>query len=192
MFARIIRFSKLSYALADVSYWMLYLPSMTYPLPSTSLSKKALDKVESPAIRAVLNASGYNSNFPRAVVYGPRRLGGMAKRSLYTEQGVQKTTLLLRHLRGESVLANWITIGLEYYQLIAGISQHILEEVDLPLPHAEGGWITSLRLFLSECGAHLKLPEAWVPLMHREDACCIINFIPCLLYSPDAAAHEAP
>ncbi len=68
-FARIKKTIKITKRLTDISNWMLYLPSMIYLLPSTCLTKKDLDKVESPVTREILNASGYyNSNFPRVAV----------------------------------------------------------------------------------------------------------------------------
>jgi len=50
-------------------YHSMYLTSVGYPLPATTLSAKQLDDAESPTMNAFLPLMGYNRNMPRAVIF---------------------------------------------------------------------------------------------------------------------------
>jgi hypothetical protein len=81
----------------------IYLPSMGYSLSSTSFPRRALAKIQSSPIRALLPAMGFNRIMPLEVVFGPNSIGGIGLR-LYVGQGCQKTSSLLQYARQNSRL----------------------------------------------------------------------------------------
>jgi hypothetical protein len=87
-----------------LAYRSIYLPSMSYSLPSTSFTRRELATIQRRPIRAILPAISFNRNMPLEVVFGPASIGGLGLRHLYVEQGCQKTSALLEHIRQHSRL----------------------------------------------------------------------------------------
>jgi hypothetical protein len=68
-------------------YITVFVPSIRYVLPTTSISQTILKKIQSPVINTVLTKLGYNRHMPRAVVFAPTTVGGIGLLDLFTEQG---------------------------------------------------------------------------------------------------------
>jgi hypothetical protein len=85
-------------------YTTVFVPSIRYILPTTSISKTVLYKLQSNIINTVLTKMGYNRHMPRAVVFPPTHLGGIGLLGLYTEQGSSKVTTIISHIRAKSPL----------------------------------------------------------------------------------------
>jgi hypothetical protein len=64
------------------AYYAIYLPKMTFVLPTCYISEKKLDKIEQRAVGATLTKGGFVSSFPRKVAFGPVRYGGISMRPL--------------------------------------------------------------------------------------------------------------
>jgi hypothetical protein len=79
---------------AWLAHRSIYLPSMSYSLPSTSFTRRELANIQSSPIRALLSAMGFSRNMPREVVFGPNATRGIGLRHLHVEQGCQKTSAL--------------------------------------------------------------------------------------------------
>ena len=90
---------------------------------------------------------GFNQNFPREAVYCPVSFGGLGLRHLYCEQGIGQVTKVLAHTRAQTKLGKLILTVIDWYQLLAGTSEHILIDTR-PIPGTRNKWITSLREFL--------------------------------------------
>lgn len=80
------------------AYHAVYLPRMTFVLPTSYLSEKMLYNIERKAIDATLCKGGFVSSFPRKVAFGPHRYGGIAMRPLKIEQLSQQIQTVLKHL----------------------------------------------------------------------------------------------
>ena len=89
----------LSTETTKMAYSSVYLPAIQYPLVSSHIPKKTLDRIQAKATRRFLPCLGYNPNMPRIVAYAPRQMGGLGMQRLYTSQGVKNTTAMLKHLR---------------------------------------------------------------------------------------------
>jgi hypothetical protein len=96
---------------------------------------------------------GSNRNMPLEVVFGPTSIGGLGLRHLYVEQGYQKASALLQHIRQSSRLGKMTWTAIKWNYVTAGVGFAILTEPWRSLPHAVGQWIPSLCEFLasSEC-----------------------------------------
>jgi hypothetical protein len=148
---------------ARTAYWMMWLPSMTYSLPCSHMTKKQLHQVQQRMVTVSLSKMGYSSKTCRAVVFGPRRYLGIGHRHLYHEQGIGQTLQMIKHIRSASKLGSFLQIGIDWTQLHAGVSFPIFEHTTIALPHLERGWYPSTREFLGSINATLHLPKTVTP-----------------------------
>jgi hypothetical protein len=86
----------------------IFIPSVCYPLATTSITKTILQDIQRPIIHAVLSRLGFNSHMPRCIVFASRKLGGLGLLDLYSEQVASQIKLLITHLRAKSYLHNSI------------------------------------------------------------------------------------
>ena len=96
----------------------MWFPSLAYGLGTTNLSYKQLDTIQQPIVHHILPAMGYNRHFPRAVVYGSPRFGGLNFKHLYTEQGTQHVMQFLKYYRCNNSIGQLLRIaGLSFCPL---------------------------------------------------------------------------
>jgi len=76
-----------------------FLPSMHYHLTVGTFNDKQLNQLQHLVIQSLLPRMGYNSNMPKAVIYGPTSSGGMGIQSLRALQGTQKIKHVLQAYR---------------------------------------------------------------------------------------------
>jgi len=70
LFQKVFNWCPLTHTKAKVTYKTIFLPTVTYPFPTTFLSATSLEKPQSLTIMsAILSHLGYNCNMPKAVVY---------------------------------------------------------------------------------------------------------------------------
>jgi hypothetical protein len=81
------------------AYYAIYLPQMTFVLPTRYLFAKTLKKIEQRATAATLCKGGFVSTFSRKAAYGPQLYGGIAMQPLVIEQLIQQVQAILKHLR---------------------------------------------------------------------------------------------
>lgn len=141
--------SNLSPELSRLSHSMQYLAAMTYALPVTTFSKKDLTQQQKYGIRAVLNKLGVSSKFPRAVAYGPTKLGGMNLKNLETEQGVLQVMSYIDGVYKNNNVGKMMRISHDAAQVEAGVGFDILRKPDKELPYLTSCWITSMREYLA-------------------------------------------
>lgn len=55
-------------------FFACYLPSVSYPLASSSLTQKQLDRVQKKAMSIIVPRCGFNRNTEKAILYGPLAL----------------------------------------------------------------------------------------------------------------------
>ena len=113
-------------------YHSIYLPSITFSLPTGYLRKGALDHLDSKAKMVFLPKMGYNRYSSLKVIYGPADYGGIELRSLYTEQGVHQMQLFLKHWRHNGPPGKLLRVAVSWAQLVAGTSTSILSNVTHP------------------------------------------------------------
>jgi len=83
---------------AEVIYRTIFLPTVTYPLPATTMTVSTLNNAQSKITPLILSKKGYNQNMPKAVIYAPSTHGGLGLKHLHTKQGLQKILQVLKHL----------------------------------------------------------------------------------------------
>jgi len=143
LFQQVYRQCPLTRYEAHVTYTTIFLPTMTYPLPATTLSNSTLKKAQSSTTPIILSKMGYNRNMPKTIVYAPNSHGGLGFRHLHTEQGVQKVLHTIKHLRSKTSLSRLLEANIQAYQIQSGLEHSILEDTQ-PLPWMSNRWITHL------------------------------------------------
>jgi hypothetical protein len=113
-FAAKILCSNLSRRDTWVTYFVVFVPSMTDTLPVSHHSHKRLKKLQSAATRATLMKLGFNRNTAHRVVYGQSSYGGLGFRDMFVEQGIGQVEMLVRHLRAQSPQGKLIRITLAW------------------------------------------------------------------------------
>jgi hypothetical protein len=72
--------------------------SICYPLPTTSIKSKILQRIQIPVIKAVLSRLGFNNYMPCAIVFSLRYRGGLGLLDLYCKQGASQLKLIMSHI----------------------------------------------------------------------------------------------
>lgn len=145
-----------------------YVPSMTYSLPLTTISRSDLNLIQRRAIGSILNGLGVNKNFPRKVAFGPKSMCGLALLDLSVDQGVRGITRLMNKLYCKDVVGDMILIELRMLQLESGSGSHLLEDPTNDIPYLTPCWITSLRAFMAENDITAKVTKARKTELSRE------------------------
>lgn len=175
-FGQNIRQSSLTKQEVLVSYKAIWLPKITYCLPLTTFSLNQCLKIQSPVFQATLPKLGLNRNFPRAVLYGPTRYGGLAFPNLYLEQGIEHIKWLISIFRYPRQITSLMQIYLRYQQLEAGISEYILKSKH-PLTYLTTTWVTHTIEFLQLHNIQVDITIAWLPPVQRENDRYIMDLI---------------
>ena len=167
--ARVVASSPLSRTDVWAYYHAIYLPSVTYVFPSSSLSKEHCDKLQRVFKNAFLPRYGYNRHTPNAVVFGSSDFGGLGLRTLFIERGIAQIYGLLACLRSCGVASQLASIMLSWGQLLAGTGSPILQDTINDLPHLDPMcWLPTLRASLSCMNCTIELADTHVPPVQRE------------------------
>jgi hypothetical protein len=148
-------------------YGSVFLPSVTYSLPTASLPEKQHLKIQNQSTRPILNKIRYPKSFPHALVYSPQSLGGIGLRTFYDKQGSTKVELVLKNFRSTTMVNTQLHIALAWCQRVSGISQPILEFPGIALPHLDTTFFPNLRKYLHSTDAALMLEQTHVTPLQR-------------------------
>ena len=80
----------LSHYEAHNAYQSRYRSIATFPYTVTTFTTKELNDIQKGSVHLLLPKLGVNRNMPRAVIYGPRALGGRQLMNLIVEQRMKK------------------------------------------------------------------------------------------------------
>ena len=139
------------------SYRQQLLPSLRYPLPCTTLTRKELRSVHYPALRVAVNALGLNSTFPRCILYGNACYQGLDMEDLYMVQGTEKIKHYLGHLRTQSETGRLLRIQKDHVELHSGQGKCPLRHPALNKDSwMERTWIGSLGEFLDYADGYIE------------------------------------
>jgi len=106
------------------------------------------NRIQSPAINALLPKLHLNRKTARSIIHGPTLYGGMNLPHLFTSQGFHQLKFFLGHLRAQDKTNKLILIGHGYVQLSVGISKKFLNESYSIYHHwVDPSWFTSLWYF---------------------------------------------
>lgn len=164
---------------AHTFYHAILIPSMTYVLPTATLTKAQLRKIQSKCTVPLIPKLGFNRNTSRAVLYAPSSMGGLALRDFYIHQGSAQAQAFIKYWRGSNEIGTLLRIMTKWVHHSLGISKFFLEEVSVDLPHLEADWAKSLRQFLSSYTMTIKLQnnESVIPPLARVNDLFIMDHV---------------
>jgi hypothetical protein len=148
-YARMIMSSPVTLHDNWTAYHAIYLPRMTFVLPTCYLLEKQLRKIGERAICATRSKGKFVPTFPRRVVFGQQKLGGIAMRPLTIEQLIQQVQLFPKHLRCPGQCHSLLRFMLSWAQLATGVGFPLLATPDRPVPHLECKLTQSIRTGLA-------------------------------------------
>ncbi len=153
------------------AFYVIFLSRLLYFLAVTYFTKTELDTVMSKFMPWLLNARHFPKTFPRAVVYAPRRIGGIGYTHLFYVQGYRQVLLVIGLLRTKSDLSTLFCINLEIFRLNAGFSCCPLAN-PRKLLFLTPSWFVSVCEYLLECQCSLSTenPPYFAPkCVHNEN-----------------------
>ena len=87
---------------AGMCYNTIYIPSIKYGLPATSLDIEDIDYIQRFAVDKFVSAIGYDHIISRAILFGPEEFGGIGLKHLFTEMMGMKLDSVISHVRANS------------------------------------------------------------------------------------------
>jgi hypothetical protein len=113
---------------------------------------------------------------PRAVVWGPRALGGLElNTNIYNVQAQCAISYLVRAIRWQGSVASDIIATLNALQLLSGFVSPVLELTSLPLAYVGNGWLLNLREMLQCYQMTVWIEGLWRYSLQRQGDCSIME-----------------
>ena len=169
-FARVVNATHLMRREAHIYYHAIYRLSIGYPLPMSWFTFEELDKIQSPALAALLPKLGYNRHTAREVVYGPYFLGGACLFHLWDDQFYGQVRWFIKFWRTpDSDIGITLRITVAWAQFTVGTGTSILSDTSTNFPHFEAKWLKSLRNGLQRINGQIQLDTPFIAPKQRQD-----------------------
>jgi hypothetical protein len=150
---------------AKLAYNLVYIASLKYGLPSTSLSYNQITAIQRYAADKFISAMGIDHSTHRALIYGPSEYGGFGIRHLYTEMMGMKLKTAISHIRAGSQLGISMIISINFIQLHAGTGTPLFQSKE-DISYLQMNWI--LHQFLIEINSILEVKGLWLPKLQSQ------------------------
>ena len=163
-FAKKVYNAPLSHYDAWVIYESRYRAMIKYPLPVTTFSEQQCHEIQRHFIYYILPKMGLNRHTARALIYGPRTLGGMELMDLRLEQPTVLWETTLGHLRRMDRVGQGLRVTLHDHQIIIGSSSpfYNLDPERYGYVDQNTRW-TYMWRFLHTHSLHLEVFDMWTP-----------------------------
>ena len=149
-------------------YHAIYIPSIIYSLPSSTILDKWLTKMQTIIKAALLPKYGFNRNTTSVVVYGSSDFSRIKMRHLVVERGVAQLTHLMMAIHTSAISNKLVMITISWMKLISGISTLVFKDVKSPLPHlAPMKWLPAIQDFLNSQKLLLNIQLDYIPEKQR-------------------------
>jgi hypothetical protein len=152
---------------APIAYGTCYVPALLYSLTAMSLNRKQIDNIQQKATTEYIQKIGYDMHFPRKVVYGSIKFGGLGITQLYVDSCCTKIQSLLCNINANTMLGEMMRINLIWTQLLSGLSIPILES-NSSIQYISNNWYIQLQQFTMYIGAQIRISGCWTPTMKRK------------------------
>ena len=133
---------------AQVTYKMMYQPTITYCLPACSFSLVQLEVVKFKALFNFLPAMGFMIPTALALVRGPIKLGGYNISHLYAIHGAQNYFVLSTTLKRKIDSVNTLINNINILLLTSGRIIQVFLDTD-PISRNTDSWHLHLKQFMN-------------------------------------------
>lgn len=153
---------------ARTLYTSIYLPSITYSLPITPLTKAQCSALDCRLLRALLPRCGYNRNMARAIRYATFDMGGAGFKQLYVEQGALIIQQVFKYLNSpQTQIGQLLHMTISWTQAFLGTSQLFLTDITSRIPPAPPSILLDLRTFLQSINGQILLQTQPISITQR-------------------------
>jgi hypothetical protein len=162
---------------ARLAYSCHYIPAVIYSLPGTCIGEAALYIVQKFTVAKLLQISGFEERFPRAVVFGPPMYGGLGMRQIYTEGVCPKIECMICHIIADTSNGSTMINNLKWTQMQSGLMTPIMENFQYIDYIDEKNWFLHIREYIQKFNGKIVVLKAWSPTLIRENDFCIMDKI---------------
>ena len=165
------------------------LKSLEYPLVATSLCKKAIKHVLSPALCSGLQSAGFGKSFPRDILYAPSDMQGLGVTNLYHKQFIRHIKDIVDQTWRSTPSEKFIALNLEAFKLEAGVEGYLFESTcDITWTNTPSLWVAATLQYCQQYGIRFKEPGQVLVKKRVRDvvlmsAIALYNFTPAVLQS---------
>jgi hypothetical protein len=164
--ARKVKNSNITRQQARRAYSSNCLSAVLYSLTSVDLTQKQLETLQKIIIGPFIQKCGYERCFPRDVVYGPMKLGGLNMHHIYVETNCRKIETLITHINADTELGRLFICTLKWYQMTLGLMKGIFEGAKVE-KYMTKDWFTELAKFLEQIQCEIRIKKLWKPSLLR-------------------------
>jgi len=176
--AALIRTGHLPRHLTWQSLNTAILKTLTFPLPSTTLTQEQCKQIMRPIIRAGLSGSGTMNSLPRILVNAPIMYHGYALPELYVEQGILHIQKIMKFCNSKALTGELLRCSVEQHKLELGLPGPFFTNDYKLLGHlATATWVKHTWKFLSQHNIQLLDTTADIPPRCANDTPLMQAFI---------------
>ena len=168
-FAKKVKDAKFSRSCGDKVYKSIWLAKLRYIASVVCFSKSQSETINKKVVTSCLSAAGYNRRFPRKVVYGPIRFGGMGWETCHSLQVLEKIKFFITHVRRQDKIGKLIEILVDMIQLQSGLTQPVLATKIDWTQWVESTWLHNLKEGLDQIDGALHTTFAEIILPRQYD-----------------------
>jgi hypothetical protein len=117
LYATVIQRSSVWKGESGLACNSLYLPSLGYGHPATTLTQQECYNIQKPVVNVLLPNMGIGRKAHRSVIFGTAQYGGLGLEDLATYQGHSRLQYLMGHLRCNITTGKLMRSMLDYAQL---------------------------------------------------------------------------
>jgi hypothetical protein len=151
---------------ATNAYNCYYLESISYTIAATRFSLQQCKTIQSPVVCATLHKMAMNFNVTRAIVFGPKRLGGMAFCHLHTLKGICIIQYCIGHIANNDGVGKLMRICIKANELEVGTFEPFMFTLHSIYGPATltVSWVLDIWSFLEIFNAMITITKSWIPL----------------------------
>jgi hypothetical protein len=151
-----------------MAYNSCYVPALLYSLTAVNLTKNQTDCIQQHALTNFIRKCGFDKHFPRSVVYGSEKFGGLGFTQLYVASCSNKIQSLLAHINSNTMLGKMFLINMNWTQMLTGLSTPILKE-NTNINYVTSNWFIGLCEFMRYISATIHILDCWTPIIKRQN-----------------------
>jgi hypothetical protein len=155
----------------STAYNCYYLARISYTIAATRLYLEQCKSIQIPVVCATLNKMAINRNVARAIVYGPKRLGGMSLCHLHNLRGIHRLPYFSVHIAKKDGVGKLTRICIEATQLEVGTFEPFLftrHSIHGPST-LTASWVLEIWYFLELFKVTINITNSWIPSPQSQD-----------------------
>jgi Reverse transcriptase (RNA-dependent DNA polymerase) len=151
----------------EVLYKHIYVPTIRYLLPMTSVTKTDIQRITQHTLTLFLRKSGYSNSTSRKAIFGAKSLGGLGWHNMQTEQGLHNLARFIQATNDKGTIGKLHQILLAKWSWYLGF--HPWNSPEEKITYDTSIWLRSLHEFMQDHDIKISLPYEFHPLLREND-----------------------